>query len=89
MNPLIELAKDPVTTLTLAGYALGLATLVFITLAGTWSNIIWLRARFEYDRPQKWEYIPPATWTLRAAAVPGVLMIDVWALAAFIWLVTP
>jgi hypothetical protein len=89
MNPFVELARNPVGTLSAVGYALALLTLLFLTLAATWSNVVWLRVRWDRQRPNQWEYVPPTKWVLRAAAVPGVLAVDAWALAALLWLVAP
>ena len=87
MNPFVELYQDPVASLTALGYALALVTLLVLTLAATWRNSIWLYVRWDRQRPQEWEYVPPTGWLLRLAAVPFVLAIDAWALAALIWLV--
>ncbi|WP_256394102.1 hypothetical protein [Natronoarchaeum rubrum] len=87
MNPFIELYRDPVATLTALAYALTLLTLLVITLAGTWRNAIWLATRWKRQRPNEWEYIPPTWWLVRLAAIPAVLAVDAWAMAALIWLV--
>lgn len=88
MNPFIELYQDPVGTLAALGYALGLTTLLVITVAVCWSNAV--TAYTQYDRNwHSWNYLPPAGWILRVAAVPGILAVDAWALSALIWLLTP
>lgn len=87
MNPFIELYVDPVGSLIALGYALLLVTLLTLTLAACYRNAIWLYTRWDRQRPQQWEYVPPASWLIRLAAVPFVLMIDAWAAAALIWLV--
>lgn len=87
-NPFVRLFEAPVETLTLTGYALGLACLVFLTLGACWSNALTVKARWDHQRPGVWQYQPPASFLLRAAAIPLVLMVDVWALAAIIYLLT-
>lgn len=87
-NPFIRLWEAPVETLTLTGYALGLTCLVFVTLAACYRNGLTIITHWEHKRPQDWEYVPPAGWLLRVAAIPLVLMLDVWAVAAIIWLLT-
>lgn len=87
MNPFIELYRDPVTFLTAVAYLLGLLTLVFLTLAACWRNAATLKAQFDHQYPNQWQYFPPASWLLRVAAIPAVLAIDAWALSALIWLV--
>lgn len=86
MNPFIELYQDPVGALSALGYALALLTLLVVTLGATWSNVLWLKTRWDRQRPTQWEYVPPTGWLLRLAAVPFVLAVDAWALAALIWL---
>lgn len=87
MNPFIELYRDPVGTLTALAYTLTLTTLLVLTLSACYRNAITLRVRWEHDRPRQWEYVPPAAWLLRLAAIPAILAVDAWALAALIWLV--
>lgn len=87
MNPFIALYEDPVATLTALAYALSLATLLVLTLAATYRNALWLYVRWDRQRPQEWEFVPPAWWLIRLAAIPAVLAIDAWALAALIWVV--
>jgi hypothetical protein len=87
VNPFIELYVDPVGLLIALGYALLLVTLLVLTLAACWRNVIWLYRRWERQRPQQWELVPPIWWLIRFAAVPFVLMVDAWAAAALIWLV--
>lgn len=87
MNPFIELARDPVATLSALGYGLGLITLLIVTIGATWSNAIVVKTRWDRQRPQQWQYVPPTNWLLRLAAIPFVLAVDAWALSALIWLV--
>lgn len=87
MNPFIELAQDPVATLSALAYGLALITLLILTLGATWSNAIWVKTRWDRQRPHQWEYIPPTWWLIRLSAVPAILAVDAWVLAALIWLV--
>ena len=87
MNPFIELYQDPVGALIALGYALALLTLLVLTLAACWRNAFTVKVRWERQRPNQWEYLPPAGWLLRLAAIPAVLAVDAWALSALIWLV--
>ncbi|ELY96653.1 hypothetical protein [Natrialba taiwanensis] len=64
-----------------------LATLLIWTLAICWRNAVTLYVRWDRQRPAQWEYVPPLEFILRASAIPFILMIDAWALAALIWLV--
>ena len=86
-NPFIELFRAPVATLVALGYALGLGALLVITLGACWSNFHTARGQYRQYGHQ-WDYLPPATWVLRVAAIPGILAIDAWALAALVWLLT-
>ncbi|PSP80179.1 hypothetical protein BRC81_03025 [Halobacteriales archaeon QS_1_68_20] len=85
-NPFVELWRDPVATLAALGYVLLLVTLLVVTLAACWRNAVTVYVRWDRQRPQQWEYLPPAGWLLRVAAIPFVLAIDAWALAALVWL---
>jgi len=88
VNPFIELFRNPVGFLTAVAYFLGLLTLVFLTLAACWRNVHIVKAQFDHQYPNQWQYFPPASWLLRVAAIPAVLAVDAWALSALIWLVT-
>ncbi|WP_435065876.1 hypothetical protein [Halobaculum sp. EA56] len=85
-NPFVRLFEAPVETLAVLGYALLLATLLVLTLAACWRNGITLYVRWERQRPTQWQYVPPIDFILRAAAIPFVLAVDAWALAALVWL---
>ena len=87
MNPFIELYRDPVGALIALGYMLALLTLLVLTLAACWRNAVQIKVRWDRQRPNQWEYLPPADWLLRVAAIPAVLAVDAWALSALIWLV--
>jgi|GEM_PF-5114338 hypothetical protein len=87
-NPFIELFRDPVATLAATGYALFLAVLLIATVGACWRNVITLWVRWDRQRPGQWEYLPPVGFLARAAAIPFVLAIDAWAVAALIWLLT-
>lgn len=87
-NPFVRLFEAPVETLTLTGYVLGLLCLLFLTLAACWRNAIVVKVQFDKNYPNRWQYNPPTAWLLRVAAIPLVLMVDVWALAAVILLMT-
>lgn len=86
MNPFIAFYEDPVAFLTALGYALLLVTLLFVTLGGVYRNAITVKARWDAQRPQMWKLVPPVDWLLRVAAIPFVLMLDAWALAALFYL---
>ena len=88
MNPFIALFEDPVATLAALGYVLLLVTLLVVTLAACWRNALTIRMQWHRDRPTKWEYVPPVGWCLRVAAIPFILAIDAWALAALIWILS-
>jgi hypothetical protein len=86
-NPFIRLYEAPVETLTLSGYVLGLAVLLVATLGLCWTNV--LAIADEVTAPRRgWTYEPPLWFLARVAAVPLVLMVDVWAVAAVIALLT-
>jgi len=89
VNPFIELARDPVATLSALGYALALVTLLVATLGLAWSNAVWVKTRWDRQRPNQWQYLPPTWWLLRTAAIPFIVAIDAWAVAALFWLLTP
>lgn len=86
MNPFVALYEDPVGALTALAYGLLLLTLLFVTLAAVWRNAVTVKVRWERQRPVEWEYLPPAGWLLRVAAIPFVLAVDAWALAALFYL---
>lgn len=91
MNPFIELYQDPVSFLTALAYALLLLTLLIVTLSACWSNAVnvkvrWDRRHVQNFHDEKWQYVPPAGWLIRVAAIPFILMTDAWALAALLWL---
>lgn len=86
MNPFIELYQHPVEVLAALGYALLLVALLVATVAACCRNAVWLSVRWDRQRPQQWEYVPPIWWLVRLAAIPFILAIDAWALAALIWL---
>ncbi|GGK74622.1 hypothetical protein [Haloarcula sebkhae] len=88
-NPFIELFRSPVATLVGLGYALLLITLLVATLAACWRNAVTIAVRWDRQRPGQWEYLPPVGFLARVAAIPFVLAIDAWAVAALIWLITP
>lgn len=87
MNPFIELYQHPVASLIALGYSLGLACLVFLTLAACYRNALRVKQSWDHRGPRTWEYVPPAGWLLRVAAIPAILAVDAWAIAALIWLV--
>ena len=87
INPFIELFRDPVTTLAALGYALLLASLIIWTLGLAWTNAVTIHHRWHDERPREWEYVPPLSFIARVAAIPLILWIDAWALAALIWLI--
>ena len=88
MNPFIELYRHPVTFLAAVGYTLALLTLLAITIAACWRNAATIKAQFDHQYPNQWQYFPPASWLLRVSAIPAVLAIDAWALAALLWILT-
>jgi len=88
MNPFIELYQDPVGILSAVGYTLGLVTLLVLTLGVCWSNAATVRAQYRANWT-RWSYNPPAKWLVRVAAIPAILAVDAWALAALVWLLTP
>lgn len=87
-NPFVELARDPVVTLAMLGYALLLVCFLVLTIAACWRNAITIYVRWDRQRPGQWEHVPPANWLLRVAAIPFVLAIDAWAVAALVWILT-
>lgn len=88
MNPFIELYQNPVAFFATLGYVLMLATLVVATAGAVYRNFWWLLIRWQNQRPQQWQYIPPAMWLARAALIPFILMVDAWAIGATIWLLS-
>lgn len=100
MNPFIRLLQDPVTTLTIAGYLITMTAITLLGLSYTLreaSKLAVLSTR-EHRRGsgpyEEWwgEYadgwIPPASWTIRAAKVVFVSVLLVWALATIAYMVT-
>lgn len=86
MNPFVRLYEAPVETLAALGYVLLLVTLLVLTLAACWRNTITLYVRWDRQRPGQWEYVPPLDWLVRLAAIPFILAIDAWAVAALVWI---
>lgn len=86
MNPFIEFAKDPVAVLTGLAYAMALLALVGWTFGLVWSNAMTAYAQYKANW-SSWDYLPPLSWISRVAAIPTVLAIDAWALAALLWLI--
>jgi hypothetical protein len=87
VNPFIRLFEAPVETLIVLGYALALLTLFTLTLAACWRNVVTVHVQWKKQRPHQWEYLPPAGWLLRVAAIPAILAVDSWAVSALICLV--
>lgn len=86
-NPFVRLFEAPVETLTLAGYALGLLALTVATAGVCWTNA--LAVYDEATAPRRpWTYVPPLTFLARLTAIPLLLMVDVWAIAAVVALLT-
>lgn len=88
MNPFIDLVQDPVTTLTILGWFMLLITLLFVTAAICYRNLLTISHQWHADRPHQWKYVPPVSFILRVAAVPAILWLDLWVIAAILWLVT-
>lgn len=86
-NPFVRLWEAPIETLTLVGYGLLLATLLVVTIGVCWKNAVTTYTQYQKNW-QRWSYLPPLTWVGRVAAIPFILMLDVWALAALIYLLT-
>lgn len=87
MNPFIDLVNDPVATLTLLGWLLLLITLLLLTLSICYRNALKIIHQWHADRPHEWEYVPPVGFMLRVAAIPAILWIDAWVIAAILYLV--
>lgn len=85
-NPFVALASDPVTTLAVLGYGLFLLSLATLSTAYVYRTVIQLYVWWGKQRPNKWEYVPPTNFILRAASVPFVLAVTVWALGGVVWL---
>ena len=85
MNPFIEFYQDPVGVLAALGYVLLLLCLLAVTIAACWRNALTIHIQW---RRGTWKYDPPTSWLLRVAAIPLVLAIDAWAVAALVWLLT-
>ena len=87
MNPFIEFAQDPITTLAVVGYGLLMLALLVWTAGLCWSNAATIHHRWHDERPREWEFVPPLSFVARVAAIPTILCIDAWAIATLIWLV--
>lgn len=86
MNPFIAFYQDPLSVLAALGYSLLLLTLLIWTIGLTYRNTITLHVRWTKQRPQQWQYVPPLNFILRLSAIPAVLAIDAWAVAALIYI---
>jgi hypothetical protein len=93
-NPFIYLATDPLAFFALLGYGLGLVALTLLATAYCSRMAGFLVTRYRATRHQdQWldgpagiGTIPPAGWTLRAASIPFVLMLEAWAVGALVWI---
>lgn len=86
-NPVVELARDPVRTLTLMAYALTLVTLSASALAFAWRWGVTAWVQAEAQRPQRWDVIPPAPWLARLAGVGLLVAAALLMLAGVPWVV--
>jgi hypothetical protein len=93
-NPFVELARNPVGTLALAGYALGLLAL---SLMSTWWSLRTIgrlgnRWRANHHTDDWWSgpfeigFVPPPKWSATFCAVLFVWAVTAWALSALVWI---
>lgn len=97
MNPFIDLAQDPVGTLSAAGYALLLLALVVVnaTILLRWVADLYTQATLPvgrregewYDGPAGVGSIPPGGFVVKVVGVVALLAVDAFALGALAWLV--
>jgi len=96
VNPLVELARDPVTSLAVVGYALLMAAVVIAALPWSIRQLVTLSIRYRRNRTSDawWSfgdrragYVPPLSWLARLFGVLFVLAVVAWALGALAWLV--
>lgn len=89
-NPFIRLYEAPIESLTLAAYLL----ILLAALVGTW----WLLTRnvlelIDQATSETWAkntpLYPPFRFIWRLAAVPVIVAIDLFLIAAFLYFVTP
>lgn len=96
-NPFIELARDPVGTLALLGYAL---VLLGVAMASLWWSlrtgaklvVQWQRRGRTDDwwsGPFEIGVVPPPSWTAWAVAVVFVWAITAWSVSALVWVIGP
>jgi len=94
-NPFIELARDPVGTLALAGYAL---VLVGIAMSSLWWSLRtagklgtqWQRNHHTsewWSGPFEIGVVPPPKWSAWAVVVVFVWAITLWAVSALVWVI--
>ncbi|MDQ2052852.1 hypothetical protein RBH26_20635 [Natronolimnohabitans sp. A-GB9] len=89
-NPFIELYEAPVETLTLGAYLL----ILLAALVGTW----WLLTRnvlelYKQAATETWAknapLYPPFKFIWRLAAIPVIVAIDLFLIAAFLYFAVP
>jgi type IV secretory pathway TrbD component len=99
LNPFIELARDPVSTLSWLAYGLAMIAVGFGALRTVARGIPTLWLQYQNNKhtsgPNGWwafgdrsaGYIPPLGWSIRLFAYLLVLAVAAWAAGALIWLV--
>jgi len=94
VNPFVELARDPVTTLGALAYVLLLLG-ISIGLAGwAWSTVLWVRNAYANRRARdsfgpEWEYVPPLQVYGRVALLCVLAAIEAALLGGIIYVVAP
>ncbi|WP_395166341.1 hypothetical protein [Natrinema pallidum] len=88
-NPFIELYEAPIETLTLWAYLLFLLAALIATWYLLTRNLLemykrWVSETWSTNTP----LYPPGTWLLRAVAIPIILAIDLFLIAAFVYFAT-
>lgn len=84
-NPLYRAFHDPVLALTDAAWVMFLLFALTLTWWAAGRNIQYLR-EFYQETPDgvPWQYLPPAVWAFRAAALLLVLGVDLVLLAGIV-----
>jgi len=99
MNPFIELAQNPVGTLSWLGYGLAMLAITFGALRTVARGLPTLYLQYQNNRhksgqngwwafgDRKAGYIPPLGWSIQLFGYLLVLAVAAWSLGAVVWLV--
>lgn len=88
-NPFIELYEAPVESLTLAAYFLLFAVVLLLTWWALVRNVLEIiKTINEETWVKNAPLYPPFGFMLRLVAIPGIVAIDLFLIAAFLYFVT-